>query len=267
MSAYIVPDSIEPVEAFRCWNLVDGKLVSITNGEVWKPGESLTARCVDGPGVGYRWTFARNGSGLNVMTREEAYERAHPQVDVTAFGGTSSQYLRGAFGYGDPRIPNPPSVEPPDGYGFALERISHDCPHEHCVCGIYAVDDFDRVPASGTVYGKVKLWGKIIPGEKGYRAEYAYPSEFWVPPEMEPDDALLAFDVPIVVKDDLPKQGKRPTVSLSFTGANWNTYANTVGWDFTSASQPNWAKRVMYGAAAINLGCAAVNLLVGFHVV
>lgn len=261
MTGYRVPDSLEPIEAFRCWNLIDGKLVSITNGQEWTPGETLAAKCIDGMGAGYRWVFARDG-----MTHAEACERANPQVDVSGFGG-SSQYVPSMWAY-EPPIPAPPALHPPDGYGFALERIVHDAPAEDCACGIYAVTSEDRVPPKGQVYGKVKLWGKIIPGNRGYRAEFAYPSEFWVPSDMAPDDTLLDFDVPIVLKDDLPHRRSSgiqlSNMSVSLNGvdvSNWLT-----SYDLQPVKSRFSAWHVMVTAAAINFGCATFNVLKAFHV-
>jgi hypothetical protein len=53
----------------------------------------------------------------------------------------------------------------------------------HCSCGIYAMKNEERLvewwwlcePA--VCYGIVRLWGRIIEHEDGYRAEYAYPGE------------------------------------------------------------------------------------------
>ena len=81
----------------------------------------------------------------------------------------------------------------------------HEAPEETCGtggghgCGIYAAKtasacaDFlkgsyspSQVRGAGVVHrviGKVALWGKVIEGELGWRAEYAYPAEIWIPRE------------------------------------------------------------------------------------
>lgn len=68
----------------------------------------------------------------------------------------------------------------------------HDAPAEACECGIYA----SRLPETLTPYldstypgraavdrvlGRVRLWGKAIVGERGWRAEHAYPDAIYVP--------------------------------------------------------------------------------------
>lgn len=75
------------------------------------------------------------------------------------------------------------------------------CPDERCSCGIYALKSShlsEYYITETIVGGKVLLWGKIIPGTWGYRAEYAYPAEFHVHPAMKNDENLAKFGVPIV---------------------------------------------------------------------
>jgi hypothetical protein len=59
--------------------------------------------------------------------------------------------------------------------------MPHAAPHEECVCGVYAARDL-RTLRSQRLFGlrvmaagEVSLWGKVIPGRLGYRAEFAYP--------------------------------------------------------------------------------------------
>ena len=47
-------------------------------------------------------------------------------------------------------------------------------PLKYCCCGIYAYKNYNRC-VSG-LSGSVKLWGRIVEHEDGYRAQYAYPS-------------------------------------------------------------------------------------------
>jgi hypothetical protein len=56
-----------------------------------------------------------------------------------------------------------------------------------------------------SVVGEVHLWGKVIPGEIGFRAQYAYPRRLYVLRRtMDGDkramvDALSAYGVPVDV--------------------------------------------------------------------
>ena len=67
------------------------------------------------------------------------------------------------------------------------------CPHGHaapsleCACGIYAarrpedalvyLTGRDEASVVGRVLGRVALWGLVVEGEHGWRAERAYPVE------------------------------------------------------------------------------------------
>ena len=69
-------------------------------------------------------------------------------------------------------------------------RRRHEAPDERCSCGIYAVQ-FDTL-AQGyrlmdplglyfPVLGTVSLWGTVVATEEGWRAEFAYPKQLFVP--------------------------------------------------------------------------------------
>lgn len=71
----------------------------------------------------------------------------------------------------------------------------HATPREDCECGLYASNDVgdiqkwtnhvlrgDGEPAAvWRAFGSVRLWGKVIPGTTGWRAQYAYPDRIYVP--------------------------------------------------------------------------------------
>lgn len=212
----LVPDGIEPVEALRCWSLGNSNLCSM-NGHRWTPGEPLVAGCTREQG--YRWSIVR--------------------------GGASREMAEAWVSYRPSRVPKVPTVEPPSGYGFQLDPFRHGAPHEACTCGIYAASDWKIVEPyemhGQTVRGRVKMWGKIIPGDNGYRAEYAYPSEFIVPASLANDPTLAAFGVPITIDETVAAVGSAPRRRRDI----------------------NWT-RVAIGA---NVGACALNLsLVGLHV-
>lgn len=69
---------------------------------------------------------------------------------------------------------------------------AHVAPHPGCECGVYAVrtpdallpyldSAYSRRVGSGFVLGRVRLWGTVIAGERGWRAEHAYPDAFYLP--------------------------------------------------------------------------------------
>src|SRR5271157_231821 len=64
----------------------------------------------------------------------------------------------------------------------------HESPDPQCRCGIYAGKHWEHLIEIGYagygVHGEVNLWGKIEECTLGYRAQYAYPKFFVVPPNM-----------------------------------------------------------------------------------
>ncbi len=62
---------------------------------------------------------------------------------------------------------------------------THVAPGRQCTCGVYAARTLEHLReidyhAEG-VLGEVHLWGSIVPGELGWRAQYAYPKQLYVP--------------------------------------------------------------------------------------
>ena len=76
-------------------------------------------------------------------------------------------------------------------------KSEHEVPDERCSCGVYAAATFNRLykmgytkesglfaarsPDDVLICGEVALWGNIIPGQHGWRAQFAYPKRFLVP--------------------------------------------------------------------------------------
>ena len=73
---------------------------------------------------------------------------------------------------------------------------SHKPPVKSCGCGIYAVKSFDDLKENGYniweerafrgesgvwVVARIALWGEVVEGLIGYRAQYAYPKKIYVP--------------------------------------------------------------------------------------
>lgn len=59
--------------------------------------------------------------------------------------------------------------------------IKHDAPISDCDCGIYALkkapDEHELIPwEDNSIIGLVFMWGKVIEGTKGYRAQYSKPA-------------------------------------------------------------------------------------------
>jgi hypothetical protein len=78
----------------------------------------------------------------------------------------------------------------------------HPVPFMNCTCGFYATKTLaqliDNDYHTSGAFGTVSLWGKSIQFTDGYRAQFAYPREIWIPYTMlkfvEP---LARYGVPV----------------------------------------------------------------------
>lgn len=113
-------------------------------------------------------------------------------------------------------------------------------PFENCSCGIYAFNSIEslinqRRQTGGihVIFGKVSLWGKVIPHKFGYRAEFAYPYcfyRFWPFDYSKPKFDLLAASYGVDLEeppDEIVKytEGQINTLKkkISKTGGIWQT--------------------------------------------
>lgn len=231
----VVPDSIEPVEEWRTWTF-DGQSLLSHNGHKWLPGEPMKATC-EGSHSNREWQVVRCGMSVEeAASVTQSHNNYQSQMSsYQSFGGRTHY----------PMWLSAPHVEPPDGYGYVLETVAHDSPDENCTCGIYA----GRTPAhcpAGDVLGKVKMWGKIVPGEKGSRAELAYPSELHVSARLANNPAILAYGVPIVTLSDQEVEAVMPSLGAT-------------------ALRPRRSRAYLFSIAA-NLTACGINLaLIGAH--
>jgi hypothetical protein len=86
-------------------------------------------------------------------------------------------------------------------------------PDEDCECGVYAArspntlapyldSTYPGRAAVGRVLGRVRLWGKVIAGERGRRAQHAYPDAIYVPDRLAPRQELYkVLDVAAGLRD------------------------------------------------------------------
>jgi hypothetical protein len=74
--------------------------------------------------------------------------------------------------------------------GHQAGLSSHIAPDLKCTCGIYAGGNLEhmRKPSyeRSLIYGQVLLWGTVVEHQRGWRAQYAYPHSFLLPPEVLP---------------------------------------------------------------------------------
>ncbi len=99
---------------------------------------------------------------------------------------------------------------------------THAAPDPECDCGIYAARSPESLaryldstyPGRGIVervLGRVRLWGRVVAGEHGWRGQCAYPDALFVPTRttagqrMQPTDvaaALRDYGVPVLLLGD-----------------------------------------------------------------
>ena len=74
--------------------------------------------------------------------------------------------------------------------GFTLSEAdgyAHFAPQSDCTCGIYAINRVHHLVRTGYgIPGEVYLWGTVVEHQFGWRAQYAYPKNLFLPPSMMP---------------------------------------------------------------------------------
>ncbi|HXF71494.1 MAG TPA: hypothetical protein VNO79_02660 [Actinomycetota bacterium] len=120
------------------------------------------------------------------------------------------------------------------GVGVRRPVSPHQAPHIDCECGIWGLGSpeilLHQHPSQDYVYGTVALWGAVVVGQRGWRAQYAYPQALvraalpepatvWLralrgaelsrvgPPPLE--ELAATYGVPVV--DDWPRLTPTPT--------------------------------------------------------
>jgi hypothetical protein len=79
-------------------------------------------------------------------------------------------------------------------------------PDSDCSCGIYAYDDAHADRAwDGIVIGKLAMWGVVQQHDMGFRSEFAYPLELWVPLK---EKAVKLADYGVPTHDGRPPHDK-----------------------------------------------------------
>lgn len=164
MSDVLIPDVTEPIVAARMWKFVPSKAPKKVASTVprytqWQEGRpprlaSTSHECI--------WetremtaTHSRDSSYLNAFAFASAME---------ALGDAPKPRLSGVVSVADQT--NPPPHEPP-----------HEPPEPSCRCGVYAASDLSTLEQYGAsslyIFGIVHLWGRVIPAERGWRAQHA----------------------------------------------------------------------------------------------
>jgi hypothetical protein len=202
---FVVPDSIEPVVGWRCFDVVDGVLFSPQQRMPWPPARKATAACSHD-----RWHYEwvqRTPRQRERMERKALDEGFTPEeghfVRFQMFDGSIQEIpvympwgLRG-------RVP-PVMMFPAEGKEWVLnvKTLGHPAPDQNCQCGIHLAGDLQlalqyRGHSAGAAVGRVKGWGKVIPANRGYRVEFAYPERIYLFNKPEGQLDLTPYGVPL----------------------------------------------------------------------
>lgn len=152
MSEITVPDGIEPIRAYRGWKVEEWRgmvrLKSFTQDVDWPVDGPVTATC------------RADRSWMPILHMMRAWQT------VTTTNTTNT---------GEVVAVTDPEDDP---------LLHRKAPSPQCVCGVWGVADpwkikpYDHEWASEkAIVGVVELWGKVIVGTSGWRAEYARPVE------------------------------------------------------------------------------------------
>jgi hypothetical protein len=164
---FVVPDALEPLELWRTWSY-DGERLCSHNGTAWKPGQALEAGCLR---TDHRAEAAKVEDLARCVARQWP---AGSRERVLLSDQELQDELATVFS----------------------QALRHTTPEVDCTCGIYALDNARSCPA-GVVYGKVALWGKVVRGDLGARAQFGYPTALFVPDHLLGDEALREYMVPL----------------------------------------------------------------------
>ena len=131
------------------------------------------------------------------------------------------------------------------------KRSRHGAPEEGCTCGIYAAQDLRTLRAKmlfglGLMVGEVSMWGKIITGTRGFRAQFAYPRRLYVVQRTADWDqsstinALGVYGVPvepIVYRNVTTSPAHVLAVAIATIGENLSSLGEAIsGWLTRSGS-------------------------------
>lgn len=198
----VIPDSIEPVVGWRCFDVVDGQLVSPQQRMPWPAGVKAQATCSRARAV-FAWVQMLPDE--HEQMRSEAIDKGHTPADdhyvkyLMPDGTVEKVDVHCPWGMQN--FTAPITHYPDEGKEWVLVMTSngHQSPHEQCHCGIHLAKNLELALDYGDhgqgCFGRVAGWGKSIIGSTGYRVEFAYPQELFF--YKKPPANMGAYKVPM----------------------------------------------------------------------
>jgi hypothetical protein len=87
---------------------------------------------------------------------------------------------------------------------FCGKGRRHPVPFNKCTCGFYATKAFNKFREQGymfgdsVVWGRCSMWGKSIDYTEGWKTQFAYPREIWVPyTQLHLVEVVAKYGVPV----------------------------------------------------------------------
>lgn len=191
MSDLVVPDVTEPIVACRAWRYRSPRANPNPKPSAkdvpWRLRRGITKQRREPPRS--QWRLESSNMGVVWPTRD--FEARH-ENDTFTWGMSAITWH--------------------EHYAAYLEARHGDAPSKHCSCGVWALADpellFARFPcryhtivSSNThVYGVVHLWGRVIPGDDGWRAQHARIAGFMPRTWLDRETRAIArqYGVPIL---------------------------------------------------------------------
>lgn len=162
----------EPVIGFRKWRVNGrGTLAGLGYGTTW-PGARLTAECL-GTSTFTKYTGTGQPNFVELMRELSRYRRIMgPDYDINEYNRTHpDQYI-------EKRSCVPPETQAFDHPIPSLNSMcgiwSHKTPVPECPCG-------DPTNGYHRVVGVIRMWGRAVEHETGWRAEHAEIAGLWDP--------------------------------------------------------------------------------------
>ena len=241
---YVIPDGIEPAIGFKYLDLLDdGRLRSPSygSGDFWPEWAPYEARCE---------SFAEEWQ-MEMLAIKDAPAHDFELASDRALGMGSASVTWTA-----------PSVEAPPGMAWFATPKYHQAPQVYCRCGIYAVgkaEDASSYHKQGRVLCEVALWGNVIPGTEGCRAQYAYVKKIYPHPYQLDAAARAAsrYGLDVIVR---PSMAPLPTTSNFAKSSAGSFLPSSYYYPNPFAGQSHRNKNVAAGLAVVSGQLAAMGI-------
>jgi hypothetical protein len=214
-----VPMYVEPVIAWRAWK-IDAPLP-------WTPADAMEPRLRP---IGIRGVSWPPGEAM-VATCEK------PPILSFRMGGPRGLIAEGPV----------------------IAEARHSAPVLTCSCGVWALrtrEDVERLIShrpGPLAYGRVKLWGRIVECERGFRAEYAYPADLIVAAPFEEMARPLASSLGRLYRVPSSWEERKTSYSLLYWPPSSNAAASSFGSSARAAAEAMLKMQQAFAAGAVSM--------------